>query len=382
MTAKRPPPTQSAAAPSSAADGSPADAAARDLFPPASRYHSSRDGLARRRRWLVVDFDGTCTARDTTPLLPRLAALAVQRERGDGGDGGRDHERDLSRRLALFRELEDEYVRRYTEARSGIDDHASFHDYLDALDGPSNAVTAMVSESRVLEGLGRATAEDLEDILGEATSSVAVELQSGCAGTLARLLSDATKDDDDAGRRCLGWSVAVLSINWCPALIDASLVRPVLRRRRRRAGARPDAEVPVWCNRVDGEGAVALRVPGALAKRDRIVELRRRLREAGGRAAEPDGDERDAATIVYVGDSSTDLAALLEADVGILIGESYSTEMIAERWGIRTKALRHREGRELVSGAGGDRCERGVIWRAESWHEIDKMLIELDEEWP
>ena len=38
-------------------------------------YHTNQgDGLKQHRRWLVVDFDGTCTEKDTTPLLPYLAA--------------------------------------------------------------------------------------------------------------------------------------------------------------------------------------------------------------------------------------------------------------------------------------------------------------------
>ena len=34
-----------------------------------------------KERWLVVDFDGTCTIRDTTPLLPRLAYFIESRSR-------------------------------------------------------------------------------------------------------------------------------------------------------------------------------------------------------------------------------------------------------------------------------------------------------------
>eukprot|EP00957_Ditylum_brightwellii_P199744 15227109-Ditylum_brightwellii.AAC.1 len=33
-----------------------------------------------RRGWLIVDFDGTCTIRDTTPLLPHLTSLVVKRQ--------------------------------------------------------------------------------------------------------------------------------------------------------------------------------------------------------------------------------------------------------------------------------------------------------------
>ena len=32
-----------------------------------------------KNNWLVVDFDGTCTIRDTITMLPRLASLAQSR---------------------------------------------------------------------------------------------------------------------------------------------------------------------------------------------------------------------------------------------------------------------------------------------------------------
>jgi len=286
----------------------------------------------------------------------------------------------------------------------------SFHDALNALDKPSNFVTQLVSESRVLRDLGYFDARQMEDILhlvteskGESTTTesnaatedddddddddrdddgkslsdkkVVVRLRHGCETTLARILSDeyATtttneyrkeqeeEDDNDTNSlrpnssSCLGWSLAVLSINWCPALIDASLVRPVLKRKRDILGvtssARDDAEIPIWSNRVDADGVVSLHVPGALAKRDKITELRGRiLRTTTSEDDRSDDDPRDdgssgngSSVIVYVGDSSTDLAALLEADVGILIGNSGSATAMAERWGVEIVPLRQRE---------------------------------------
>jgi len=334
----------------------------------------------------------------------------------------------------------------------------SFHDALNALDKPSNFVTQLVSESRVLRDLGYFDARQMEDILhlvteskGESTTTesnaatedddddddddrdddgkslsdkkVVVRLRHGCETTLARILSDeyATtttneyrkeqeeEDDNDTNSlrpnssSCLGWSLAVLSINWCPALIDASLVRPVLKRKRDILGvtssARDDAEIPIWSNRVDADGVVSLHVPGALAKRDKITELRGRiLRTTTSEDDRSDDDPRDdgssgngSSVIVYVGDSSTDLAALLEADVGILIGNSGSATAMAERWGVEIVPLRHRGKhgfwREGVGGGGGggggrmDEKAKKVLWRVECWKEIDDMLIELDEYW-
>ena len=393
------------------------------LFKPSSKYHEKVS--PRRRRWLVVDFDGTCTEHDTTPLLPKLAALASSRQRqGDDlpiSEGGADsnsdssshgHEQDLQRRLSRFKELENEYLRLFEEAKSallsegedigeagGAKRQQSIHDVLDALDRPSTRVTHMVSESRVLEGLGHADAKDLANMLqlhsagsdntpmneqgdkieGEIVQSaekVVVRLRNGCKSTLARILLDNDASSGGEGEPiCLGWSLAVLSINWCPELIHASLVNPVIARRREILQVDScETEIPVWSNHVDGEGKVTLHVPGALAKRDRIRQLR---------SHDDDGVQN---VIVYVGDSSTDLSALIEADLGIVIGTSSSMSSIAERWGVEIVSLQDRLRYDFMGAILGGKPEDNDrphprLWKVECWKEIDDVLIEIDKHW-
>ena len=427
------------------------------LFSPSSKYHPTQNGLHRRRRWLVVDFDGTCTEHDTTPLLPRLAAFASTRRKvssiisssatngssdnGDDENAGTitiDHKQELQKRLTQFQVLEDEFMKRYSEAKSTIlsSEELSIHQVLDALDEPSNIVTDMVSESRVLEGLGHVSAGELEEMVqlygvsstttppannGEESSvgehkeievtagnvdsslsgksnkydihdedeamlvcKVVVRLRHGCESTLARILlenkgsSNCTPGGETQSKStCLGWNLAVLSINWCPALIDASLVRPVLNKRRSILQIDScNTEVPIWSNSVDGEGTVTLHVPGALAKRDRIKELRRHIINAHDVSDDEEGSDTSSHVIVYVGDSSTDLAALLEADIGIIMGNSSSMIAMAQKYGVSVVPLGHRKQHDL-DVLGGEK----ILWTVESWQEIDEMLIEVDEHW-
>ena len=393
------------------------------LFLPNSKHHPDRDGLSRRRRWLVVDFDGTCTEHDTTPLLPRLAAFATRLRSSiisaEVNSSNILHKQDLDRRLVQFQCLEDEFVKRYDKAKSSLltsydNDQQSIHEILDALDEPSTIVTGMVSESRVLAGLGYLNSSELEGalrlygvtnatdfdpsetadfgslgdlkILNDGANvnpsdvefrKVTIRLRHGCEGTLARILSENNEDDSSHKKdspSCLGWSLAVLSINWCPALIDASLVKPVLKRQRSALGVNScKTEIPIWSNQVDGEGVVSLHVPGASAKRDRIIELRRHIHMRSDSSS----------MIVYVGDSPTDISALLEADIGIVIGNSSSTKIIAARWSIQIVPLQHRDQHGFESILDGDLGNRRkkLLWQAESWKEIDDMLIQLDEKW-
>ena len=406
------------------------------LFPESSKFHVQNNGLRQRRRWLVVDFDGTCTQHDTTPLLPRLASFAARnrsslslttntatchesssdRSEHEVEQLGYDTQSDLQRRLSMFEQLEGEFLRRYSDAKNALLPNTSellgnkkslhsIYDTLDALDEPSNIVTQMVSDSGVLHGLGHADSSELEEMLnlkGVSTvhvneeekhfdkdvstkvkpeERIEVYLRPGCETTLARTLlshSLPSQPKEDS-KSCLGWSLAVLSINWCPALINACLVQPVLRKKRSLLKQQCcQTEVPIWSNSVSGEGVVTLHVPGALAKRDRIVELRNCLEHLDNSSGDADVCQKH--LIVYVGDSSTDLAALLEADIGIIMGKSNSTFAIAERWDIDIIPLKMYDfdaERNRVS----DQKNRSRLWQADSWGEINTMLEELDVGW-
>lgn len=383
------------------------------LFSPTSKYHHNQNGLAKRRRWLVVDFDGTCTEHDTTPLLPILAAFATRSrssisKASDGTDTNNiddyDHQQDLKKRLDQFQLLEDEFMRRYAEAKTNMfnsendESSTSLYDVLDALDEPSNVVTEMVSASKCLSGLGHADTNEVEGMLNlhgvtretilenannsenQSDDKVTIRLRQGCESTLSRILLDdkASKDGcEEDDHKCLGWRLAVLSINWSPKLIDACLVQPVLRRRRSLLRIEScDTEVPIWSNEVDREGVVTLHVPGALAKRDRLIELKKYIKQ---------GCDQTQNILVYVGDSSTDLAALLVADIGIVMGNSSSLITIAESWGIEIAPLknRHEHGFQklLSTDASEEPPGKKILYQTDKWQEIDEALQEIDEHW-
>jgi len=273
---------------------------------------------------------------------------------------------------------------------------------LDALDEPSTIVTHMVSASGCLSGLGHADTKEVEEMLNlhgvsktdddmsektlqnesnredHSDDRVVVRLRHGCESTLTRiLLSDAAISNEDT-HACIGWSLAILSINWCPALIDASVVQPVLRKRRSLLRINTcDTEVPIWSNEVDRDGVVTLHVPGALAKRDRILELKRFIKQ---------GCDQTQSVVIYVGDSSTDLAALLVADVGIVMGNSSSLIKIAESWGVEITPLKHRDELGFQSLVRIDTNKESdekkkILWQADTWQEIDEALQEIDEKW-
>ena len=67
-------------------------------------------------------------------------------------------------------------------------------------------------------------------------------------------------------------------------------------------------ELPIWRNTIDENGIVSLMVPGAVAKKERILKLQQHQQQ-----------NQHNNFVVYVADSTTYLLALIQADVGILL---------------------------------------------------------------
>ena len=133
--------------------------------------------------WLVVDFDGTCTVRDTTPTIACLAAAH--------NNGGVEqlssfgvHERDYMEghaRLLGGGELEGE--------PSAAVDVAALSAFLAALDDHSTRTTREVSRSGVLAGLDGRRRRDVYGVgggrvVGQLAPRPPPSLQPGCAAAL------------------------------------------------------------------------------------------------------------------------------------------------------------------------------------------------------
>lgn len=288
--------------------------------------------VSTSKKFLVVDFDGTCTVMDTTPMLPKLAALMQNGKETTNVS-------TLDERLETFSALEQEYHARYKQAKNDlnhVENIPSLFEALERLDDVSNVVTAKVTASGVLSGLKASLdyTQEMTKVLDN--HSLQIQLQKQCGRVLYKV---------HASEHC---ELRILSINWCPSLISACL-QPHLPK---------DKEPPfIWSNMVDHRnGKVLLQIPGALAKQKRILELK-----------------QSDCLVVYVGDSSTDLAALLEADVGILFCGSESTMNIAKQAGVCFLSL---------SKLKTHKKKKNVIWTTDCWSDIEALVESKDErEW-
>ena len=280
--------------------------------------------------WVVVDFDGTCTTADSTGLLPHIAeahALAAPESR-----------------TSVFARFEAQYVSGVAEIMRSADgaaiapDVAGLRAFVDELDQFSVSVARQLGETGCLSGIDdHRVASTLRDFGREGRAPT---LRPGCAEALSAL--------NGAGCR-----LGVLSVGWCPPLIDATLAPPLA---ACGAGLRLDA---VWCNALSPDGRVIQRVSGGEAKRAKIAALR----ASAAADSRPEAAER----IVYVGDSPTDLPALIEADVGILIGSSRSARQVLRHFGVPIRPLPSK----ITPRGDGE----PALWEAPSWDAIAASLL-------
>jgi len=124
-------------------------------------------------------------------------------------------------------------------------------------------------------------------------------------------------------------------------------------------------------------GEIAMKVSGSFGKHQHFIKLAAAAREA------VDGPEKSSRSItVYVGDSVTDLLAMLDADVGIVVGDSDTFEKVARAFGIPIRPLAsayealHENGEVLDQGVPDP--ARQCVYRVSQWAEIDVFLFGAD----
>ncbi|BBN16705.1 thiamine phosphate phosphatase / amino-HMP aminohydrolase [Marchantia polymorpha subsp. ruderalis] len=212
----------------------------------------------------------------------------------------------------------------------------------------------------------------------------------------ARVLSGATKDEIRAEARkvlmrpnCvevlqqleqLGTPIHVVSANWSRDLILGGL--PDLRR----------DQLFVHCNDLSfdaagaSEGTLDMTVVDAFDKEKTLRTLRRLPALMTSVSARDDSDESPARSsarpvdrmLVYLGDSHTDLLGLLEADLGIVIGESPLLRRVLSLYDIELLPLTEATAHIAVARLCGSTwsCRKsGILFEAQGWTDVEACLF-------
>ena len=267
---------------------------------------------------LITDFDETISERDTISTLVHTAA------------DNRAHEKEEF--LAAWQEMVQWFLTRYHQVCDAWQDHRhSLIDYLKSFEELETASIQRVMAKGFLEGL---TKEGLR--------------------TVGRTVPK--KADVDwvlSAMRANGVAVEILSANWSESLIEGATER--------------------LCDQIitnsliyDGAGrstgGIHLHVVSA---RDKL----RKFRERKKNPPNPDevGDGGVTRTL-YIGDSISDFLAILDADLGVLIGQNPTAMQTIERFRLPTQRLQ--EGARFDSS----RHYQGTILLVDSWMNLDDFL--------
>jgi 2-hydroxy-3-keto-5-methylthiopentenyl-1-phosphate phosphatase len=267
---------------------------------------------------LITDFDETISERDTISTLVHTAA------------DNRAHEKDEF--LAAWQEMVQWFLTRYHRVCDAWQDHRhSLVDYLKSFEELETASIQRVIAKGFLEGL---TQERLRTVGRTVIKKAEVD----------RVLSAMRADSIE---------VEILSANWSEALIE---------------GATEGLCDQIITNSLTYD--VAGRSTGNIHLH--VVSARDKLRKFRSRKKNPPnpdeiGDEGVTRTL-YIGDSISDFLAILDADLGVLIGQNPTAMQTIERFHLPTQQLQ--EGTLFDSS----RRYQGTILLVDSWMVLDDFL--------
>ncbi|KAJ2077354.1 hypothetical protein H4R24_005183 [Coemansia sp. RSA 988] len=246
--------------------------------------------IIRRALVLALDFDQTLTTTDTLHLV---ASTARQK-----------HPERLNFQWFADKYMEDFNVFK-TKWEPVITKHANeqtvtaalLNQYLEAQRAVEEASLARISKYAILAGTSRQEFAD---------GGRSVKLQPGAATVINYFLCTP------------GCHVCIVSVNWSEDFIRGALEAN---------GVQVSKGLPIYCNNPEFDrttglstGIIHPRLVAASDKTNIIAKVR--METAQQHKAEP--------IVVYIGDSLTDLPALLMADVGLLVGQSSSVSKWCE----------------------------------------------------
>ena len=268
---------------------------------------------------LITDFDETISERDTISTIVQTAA---------DNRGGEKEEF-----LAAWQEMVQWFLTRYHRVCDRWQNHRhSLVDFLKSFEELETVSIQRVIAKGFLEGLTR---EGLR-VVGRK-----VVKKAGIDQVLSAMRAD-------------GVVVEILSANWSDVLIQGATEglcdRVVTNSLMYDAAGR-------------STGAIHLHVVSA---RDKL----RIFREQKKNPPNPNGiGDGGAIRTLYIGDSISDFLAILDADLGVLIGQNHTAMQTIERF--RLPTLRLQEGTQFDSS----QHYQGTILLVNSWKELDDFLL-------
>lgn len=278
----------------------------------------------------AFDFDGTCTQKDTTSLLHK----ATEKYHAST-------ESEMKELDAQWSELGRKYWNGHQEIVSkSILDHSTtasefnergLRSFLQEVHQYDFEMMERVETSELLKGISR---DGIKEVAKE------VKLNQGCLNVLNHI----------------NLPLYLITVNWCQDLIHAKLGQL--------------KHLKIFGNHLPLEGELS---SGYLAKNltnafDKETIFQQLVQDKSARSE---------GISIFVGDSITDLLALLKSDLGIVIGKSQTVRKVAKSFGIKLIPLQEIQNKKASECQKETFCsiQRGVLFEARSWNEIGFTLF-------
>ncbi|KAK4195786.1 HAD-like domain-containing protein [Triangularia verruculosa] len=290
---------------------------------------------------IIFDFDGTITTVDTINTLASLPTSHHPSEK-------------TKRHEKLWEEIVEGYVADHTEHTKGYAPDAESRrtleqelGYLESLRVPEGASIQKVSQGSLFAGLKE---EDFrgfgERIVDDGTGDHAQ------GGERVRLRKGFGEFVEKCGKQ--GWEIGVVSVNWSRDFIKGVIAKKC-------AGQ----EVRVVANgirhpegRIEGPEELGGEVMMTAGDKLRGMELLSR-----------EGDEKK--KVVYFGDSTTDLACLVEAELGVVVADEEEGKLLVTSRRIGFGVPHVGEYREAKDGK-----RQGMVWARDFEEVMESRVVE------
>ncbi|KAA6428416.1 MAG: hypothetical protein FRX49_01292, partial [Trebouxia sp. A1-2] len=309
-------------------------------------------------RMLVVDFDDTCTATDTTSQVFNTATTATVESSADS------EKADVQNRLET---LKDKLVQNYVQEQQKLyaellPEGATHPDaidqqkataFVDALTQFDRRMNQVVIDSGILKGIPQGRLKAAGEQIG---------LQAGCLTVLTRAQQ-------------AGIPTHVVSVNYSSQMVKAALQRGSLNIvAADGVSAEEHHDAVIHANELTYEqglstGGIIRRIQGGSDKDALMSELMHNSIQANSTDG-ADADAEASKLAVYIGDSPSDFAPLLRADLGIVVGQNRLLRQVAKAHGVKVLPL--------TAAPANGRGEEGSLYEAESWAAIGAFLFGPD----
>ena len=337
--------------------------------------------MLRRPISLVLDWDGTLTRKDT---LAFVGQIGYQQHARSG--------RKDPPSLPPWGDLVSAYIDNFTahqssylpatESRNSVKEE---RDWLCSLAPIEDQSVRRVERSKLFRGV---TARDVSLTANEAVKSGDLQLRDGWLELFRRTRGSNLASKENQVR---GSNISILSVNWSEHFIRCALRGALGQTHRSGRSYQPDdfdayiQSMEILANEIEGvhcpggsDGCLSKSdSAGIRTSADKLTHMPERCRqrldlEAGAKRPILGSDER---TVIYVGDSATDLEALLAADVGVCIRD--------EPMGSGQRELAHtlkRLGVEVVhlNEAHWPKGEESMVYWVNNLMEIADLLLAAD----